>query len=475
MKKFIKLTAFMLFTIYLQIIWYWNKTYAETEFNLSNNMSNEEIFQIMENKTKEMNEIMEKQKYLDNFYNQLQYENEYEKMRKNMAEYQYSYKHSLEYYLDWIQAYPIDTTIVIIILIIFILAICGNCVNKKSKSEKLDKSGEHWSLLSDKEKIYLKQTKKWQTMLWLTIFLPIISCIKYKRRWMLLLCIFEWLIIILLLDISWELWISDNPINVFLIGGIFIRIMATKNIIWINYNKWYFKEIINSYWKENKLDKKEQKEIIKEESKEPKKTKWKKIIIWIIILILIFLICSALIVINAWKKLNNNYETVKSEKELEEIKKSDEEILNENIEKLTDEFENKIYYILWDLAVEDKNFKEVAVIEKAITNGKLAKEYVNEYIIKLDKLIDDYESNGNIYNWKWRVNTSKEISKSLEDLINANIERLEYILSIQNSFFIKSDWTLMFYDSKTLKKYNELVKKHNEATKAFQKIIEENS
>lgn len=173
--------------------------------------------------------------------------------------------------LSYIISNPIDTVIHLVIILIFIFTLCD--VDKIVDDPKKQRTS-----LSESEKEKIKSSPKWFGMIVLTCFFPLISCIKYKRWGMFAICIFEWFIIFTCLDISWELWLYDDPFLIVLIACITIRIMTLNKIIWVNYNAGYFCE-----QSENDIYKKK-----KNKSKSNNTNK---------ILILLLLCCTALITI----------------------------------------------------------------------------------------------------------------------------------------------------------------------------------
>lgn len=161
----------------------------------------------------------------------------------------------------------------ILILIIFIWSLNIYDLDKKSET---DKPYEKWSSLSKEEKKDLKKSPKAITMIIFTFVFPIISCIRYKRWLMLFLCILEWFLIFGVLDLSWELWIGDDPWIVTFLWCLAIRIMATNNIIWVNYNAWYFRSQDNKNWPKKIKKEKKIKKIMNTTEKHTNKIKSKK-------------------------------------------------------------------------------------------------------------------------------------------------------------------------------------------------------
>ena len=204
------------------------------------------------------------------------------------------------------------------------------------------------------------------------------------------------------------------------------------------------------------------------------KNVWFWISLWVISIVIIWLII--LYNSNLWKKMRTDYliEQVENHLEntssIEEIKadlnsiegESEEE--NKFIEEITEmigDLWEKVELIEWDLFLETTDYKNEYSLNKAITARELYDEYFKEYYNTFSKIVDKYKNQVNMWRWRysgsWILKQIKKLSDSLSITSKKMSEYYNYILAIQDDFYVSDDGSVYFYEEwTTMNRYNEL-------------------
>ena len=213
------------------------------------------------------------------------------------------------------------------------------------------------------------------------------------------------------------------------------------------------------------------------------KIRYKNVWLWILLIIITFIISAFWKWIKTYYLINKVDNHVKNARTYEEItedlnnaKKSshtsmEEKMLTE-VQELIDNFYAKLQSIEWELYLGVNDYKDKDKIKQTINSRKLYTEYFNWYSDEVDALFKEYKYVEDTWDWKYSLSgMSKEIkklSKSLSEYADKNIDFYDYLMLIQNDFYVERDWQVYFYDEwAKMDKYNQLSSNLYESTIKF--------
>ena len=201
---------------------------------------------------------------------------------------------------------------------------------------------------------------------------------------------------------------------------------------------------------------------------------WFWISLWIVSIVIIWLIIFYNS--NTWKKVRTDYLMEQAEKHMEnyssideikadlskiETKSDEEDELVEGIAEIIDDVSGKVSLIEWDLFLEATDYQNEYLLNKAITARGLYDEYFKEYYNDFSELFNKYKHLDDTWKWRysitWLLKQIKKLSDSLSVASKKMVEYYNYILTIQDDFYISDDGYVYFYQEwTTMDRYNEL-------------------
>ena len=145
-----------------------------------------------------------------------------------------------------------------------------------------------------------------------------------------------------------------------------------------------------------------------------------------------------------------------------EKKNPQEEVMFQELWELIDDFYSKNQSIDEDLLyIDASDYKNIDKIQLSLNSRELYDKYFTEYANNIDIFFKKYKDLDNTWNWKYSLT---QLSKEIKDLSNSvsiyknkYFNFFNYVLSIQDDFYVENDWQVYFYDwwSK-MDKYNQL-------------------
>ena len=209
---------------------------------------------------------------------------------------------------------------------------------------------------------------------------------------------------------------------------------------------------------------------IMEQSTARYKNKWLWIILWVIILIIVVIISSTKWVktqrlVNKVERISENartYDDIKKDLNNIEKKNPQEEVMFQELWELIDDFYSKNQSIDEDLLyIDASDYKNIDKIQLSLNSRELYDKYFTEYANNIDIFFKKYKDLDNTWNWKYSLTQLykeiKDLSNSVSIYKNKYFNFFNYVLSIQDDFYVENDWQVYFYDwwSK-MDKYNQL-------------------
>ncbi len=209
------------------------------------------------------------------------------------------------------------------------------------------------------------------------------------------------------------------------------------------------------------------------------------IILWIVVVLFLIIYISSL-----WKQARVNHlvdktmDRIENHKTYEELREEldnvkttpERETAYEEMWELVDNFVAKIGSVDEEFLYIDANdYKNKSKIQKSIDSRKLYDKYFRDYANDCDALFKKYKDIDDTWNWKYSLSgMSKEILKLADSVSNykdKNVSFYNYILTIQDDFYVDNDWWVIFYDGwSKMDKYNQL---SSELTNAAIKFLKD--
>ncbi len=130
-----------------------------------------------------------------------------------------------------------------------------------------------------------------------------------------------------------------------------------------------------------------------------------------------------------------------------------------NYENLSEEYQKKIAksqeWLNWSGFNNVESLKNVELINETLITIQEMQGYIDDFFTKSDDLINDYVEKTNDYSVVSANSDLKEMYGKLNNVLDMGVEWFNFLLSIQDSFFINSNGKVIFYDN-NIYKYNTM-------------------
>lgn len=192
---------------------------------------------------------------------------------------------------------------------------------------------------------------------------------------------------------------------------------------------------------------------------------------WTVIIVIVIIVLMLPVILNWFKKyqynqdkevLNNYYDRIIDEywtmeendrleilNSLDTIKwhyGKDREEMYDELQRLSDGYTKK-FWSLGHVVVIYSDFKDVDNVKEVISNCKLFKQYLNEQVNDYEKLFEKYK---NLLTNPDLIENMISEAKKYRDVVvpwmDESIEYYEFMLTVQDEFYIGSNWAVYFYE-----------------------------
>ena len=192
---------------------------------------------------------------------------------------------------------------------------------------------------------------------------------------------------------------------------------------------------------------------------------------WTVIIVIVIIVLMLPVILNWFKKyqynqdkevLNNYYDRIiddywtMEENDRLEILNSldtikwhygkDREEMYDELQRLSKGYTRK-FWSLGHVVVIYSDFKDVDNVKEVISNCKLFKQYLNEQVNDYEKLFEKYK---NLLTNPDLIENMISEAKKYRDVVvpwmDESIEYYEFMLTVQDEFYIGSNWAVYFYE-----------------------------
>ena len=215
---------------------------------------------------------------------------------------------------------------------------------------------------------------------------------------------------------------------------------------------------------------------------------------WTVIIVIVIIVLMLPVILNWFKKyqynqdkevLNNYYDRIiddywtMEENDRLEILNSldtikwhygkDREEMYDELQRLSKGYTKK-FWSLGHVVVIYSDFKDVDNVKEVISNCKLFKQYLNEQVNDYEKLFEKYKNlltNSDLI--ENMISEAKKYRDVVVPWMDESIEYYEFMLTVQDEFYIGSNWAVYFYeDWENKEKFEKYKDERNKGADEFE-------